>query len=1035
MYLPRTTALTLVLLCAAGLSAQPTKLPTADEVKALQAKFQSERDKIVKDGIAKRFIPAIMDKADELAKKSETALAGGRLLQASEAIRQARWQLPYQPIGVPDNVSRIIGNLRLRHSREIKAIAFSPDGLKLASASNDATVKIWDLGNGHEILTYDGHKGQVVTLAWTPDSKFIVSAGNDKNIKIWNAATGKDEQAITAVGTEVSSLALSKDGKHLFTGQLGVPGNPPNGLFVYEVKGGKLVRDVRDYNNKIGTMSLNNEGNILATGDDNGSMRLFQYPSFIENVNQPAYWAHGDPLGAVYQVGFSPDDKTLFRVGPLDVKLFNTALPGAPFQVAKERAACVTAGAKCATYSRDGKTLYIGVYDVNTGSGHIQLWDPANPLQKVSEFKNAHSSPINALNFTQNGNQLASCSGDFTIRLWDFDIVLQSRDFEGHDGSVWTAGFNADGTRIVSASADGTVKVWQRDTGAVLFDIKDHAAPVTVALFSPNGKLIASAGGDKVVRIFDADKGKQLRTCEGHQGTITFLDFSHDSKRIVSCGVDRKIKIWDADDAKELVSINDNPSIASSVAFSPNGKQVAVGNIDQTIRLYDAATGKLQHSWNAHGAAVNGVAYSPNGQLLASCGADMVVTVWPVATPGADPMRLVGHTGPVSSVAFRMDNIHLVSCGADQLIKLWKIEGNAAKEVQTFKGHKDWVSQATFSKDGFHVISASVDKRMKIWEITSRELPLLAEHTSAVETVAVSPDGEIIATGSVDRTIKLWNRKTGVEIATLTGHSQAVMSVIFTPDSKKIISSGSEAAIRLWDVKPPREIVRTQQQLNTMNKLRRYSPYINVDPEGKTLYVWLPVNSPSVSSIVEAIDLETGNFLYEFQENTTNGNRKINSLSLCANGKLAATGAKDGSVRLWELKREGATIAPGGDWPIFAKTGVADLALTPDGSTLVATSEEGDIKIAKIQGREVLHTLKGHKGGIVACIASPDGKHFATVGADNLIKAWSIDGKELRSWDLGRHQGMFLINLAFSSDSKHIVTANANTTVYVLDLP
>ena len=56
-------------------------------------------------------------------------------LQASEAIRQARWQLPYQPIGVPDNVSRIIGNLRLRHSREINAVAFSPDGLKLATAS------------------------------------------------------------------------------------------------------------------------------------------------------------------------------------------------------------------------------------------------------------------------------------------------------------------------------------------------------------------------------------------------------------------------------------------------------------------------------------------------------------------------------------------------------------------------------------------------------------------------------------------------------------------------------------------------------------------------------------------------------------------------------------------------------------------------------------------------------------------------------------------------------------------------------------
>src|SRR5438874_10230034 len=87
------------------LAAQPTKLPTMDEVKALQAKYKEEHDAVVKTGIAKRFIPAIMDKAEELAKKSSDALAGGRLLQATEAIRQARWQLPYQPVGVPDNVS------------------------------------------------------------------------------------------------------------------------------------------------------------------------------------------------------------------------------------------------------------------------------------------------------------------------------------------------------------------------------------------------------------------------------------------------------------------------------------------------------------------------------------------------------------------------------------------------------------------------------------------------------------------------------------------------------------------------------------------------------------------------------------------------------------------------------------------------------------------------------------------------------------------------------------------------------------------
>ena len=46
-----------------------------------------------------------------------------------------------------------------------------------------------------------------------------------------------------------------------------------------------------------------------------------------------------------------------------------------------------------------------------------------------------------------------------------------------------------------------------------------------------------------------------------------------------------------------------------------------------------------------------------------------------------------------------------------------------------------------------------------------------------------------------------------------------------------------------------------------------------------------------------------------------------------------------------------------------------------------------------------------------------------------------IEGKEVRSWDMGRHSDMFVIALAFSPDNKQLVSANANTTVYVLDLP
>src|SRR5262249_9074485 len=152
--------------------------------------------------------------------------------------RQARWQLPYAGPKLPDHVSRILGNLRLRHGHEIHALSFSPDGTKLATASRDRTVKIWDLGNGHELLTYTGHTDQVRSVAFSPDGKHIASAGGDKDIKLWNAGDGKDVQTFKGQGVYTTALVFSKDGKYLVTSQAGPPGKNPGMVVVYETANG-----------------------------------------------------------------------------------------------------------------------------------------------------------------------------------------------------------------------------------------------------------------------------------------------------------------------------------------------------------------------------------------------------------------------------------------------------------------------------------------------------------------------------------------------------------------------------------------------------------------------------------------------------------------------------------------------------------------------------------------------------------------------------------------------------------------------------
>jgi WD40 repeat protein len=187
------------------------------------------------------------------------------------------------------------------------------------------------------------------------------------------------------------------------------------------------------------------------------------------------------------------------------------------------------------------------------------------------------------------------------------------------------------------------------------------------------------------------------------------------------------------------------------------------------------------------------------------------------------------------------------------------------------------------------------------------------------------------------------------------------------------------------------------------------------------------------NSTYEVYD-KTGKVLVSFADK---GN-DVKAATFSADLSWAVSGDEQGVVRIFDLEKKDRI---GSDWPLFDKFPVGDLGLTPDKKYLVAIDQGGLLKVAEVAKRATIApAITAHKTDVRGLIVrgllvSPKGDTFITIGADREVKAWSLKDptapRESRSWKLP----VGVNGAAYTPDGKSIVTANADGTAYVLELP
>jgi eukaryotic-like serine/threonine-protein kinase len=323
---------------------------------------------------------------------------------------------PPPPTGTPAPIQSGQPVVYREHTARVNAVTWSPDGQKIASASDDKLVLICDRA-GKTLLTYSGHKNQVNAVAWSPNGLFIASGGADQTVQIWDATSGKLAFTYTGHAGAVNAIAWSTDNRFVASGS-----------------------------------------------DDKTVQAWFATPNKATTGN--VFLTYGPPTGhkaAVTSVAWSPDG-TKIASGSWDNTLqVCSAIQNEAFAVGDQIFSAKIHGENvvyAVAWSPDGTLIASG-----GGDNLVQICDGITGNTDEVGYKSPnvprHHNPVRSVAWSPDGKLIVSGGDDKIARVWDATTGKPTLTYSKHSNAVLAVAWSPDSAFVSSGSADTSVQLWK----------------------------------------------------------------------------------------------------------------------------------------------------------------------------------------------------------------------------------------------------------------------------------------------------------------------------------------------------------------------------------------------------------------------------------------------------------------------------------------------------------------------------------------------------------------------------------------------
>lgn len=567
------------------------------------------------------------------------------------------------------------------HEHSISSIACSTDGQRLATGSEDKTVKIWDYFTGECLLTLKGHRDSVRSVVFSTDCQKVISASYHGTVKIWDIRLGNCLQTLKFnSGDGFYSASLS-----------------PNGKLAAEISDERVLTiwNLTDTPSRIlsvpatrlSSNTINYKGfqiGIVLSADNRRiAVHFPEDDAFIWDIatNTLFRTLQGSSRLSHDNMTFSPDGQLLASDIPDGgIKIWNIETG----ECIKTLACPGIVTSVHVVFSPDGLRIASAFSD-----GKFMVWDTCtgNHLQTIL---GPHSWP-DSMVFSANGRELISDSERGVARIWDVDTGHTSPVPEIPIHRIDNLLFSKNNKSITSRS-DGEIKIWNTSDGICSHSIQVHPKFYSNdVMFSEGGQWAAVSEKHGTIKISSIDGRQSVQISNAYEKILQQLIFTTNDRYFVSRG-DDMVKIWEPTTGECLQIIHD-VARWQPVAYAPHSQKIATATTfqrrSQLVKIWDITTMECLQTLDTP--PVGYMFFSPDDKLLG--------------------MAMEGYTGSNRKIG---------------LVKCWDVVKGTC--LQTFPDVSRVVQKGAFSSDNQLMVLFSIGMwlddtrtldRISVWDVAT----------------------------------------------------------------------------------------------------------------------------------------------------------------------------------------------------------------------------------------------------------------------------------------------------------------------------